>query len=53
MFIGDQIFAGFNLEEGELIYIPAYSGYMGYANCILAAIEEECGQLVQSGLQEQ
>ena len=43
IFIGDLIFAGWSERAGDLIYIPAYYGYMGYRNQVVLALEEYLG----------
>ena len=43
IFIGDMVFAGWSKKDGQLVYIPAYYGYMGYRNQLAAAIESYCG----------
>lgn len=46
MFVDDKVYADFTEEDGELVYIPEYYGYMGYRNQISAAIEAVCGELI-------
>ncbi|WP_448561378.1 glutaredoxin family protein [Trichothermofontia sp.] len=46
-FIGDQTFIGYSPEDGPLEYVPAYEGYIGYRNQILAAIATAVGHEVR------
>lgn len=41
--IGDKIFVGYTEINGDLEYIPAHKGYLGYRNQIIKAIEETVG----------
>lgn len=45
MFIQDRVFADWSDEEGELVYIPSYYGYMGYRNQVIDALEAAFGEL--------
>lgn len=42
-FVGDRSFIGYTEDDGPLEYNPAYRGYSGYRNQIIAAIEAEAG----------
>ena len=39
LFVGDRVFADWRNCDGELIYVPAYNGYLGYRNQVFLAIE--------------
>lgn len=41
--VGDRTFIGYTEDDGALEYNPAYRGYSGYRNQIVAAIEAEAG----------
>lgn len=42
-FVGEKSFVGYSESEGELEYIPTYSGYIGYKNQIISAIQQKVG----------
>lgn len=46
LFVGDQVFADWSNCDGELIYVPAYYGYLGYRNQVFLAIEAVYGELI-------
>lgn len=46
-FVGDISFVGFSESDGPLEYVPAYTGYVGYRNQIMAAIAEAAGHDLQ------
>lgn len=45
IFIGEKVFADWREKDGELIYNSSYSGYVGYKNQIINALEITCGKL--------
>lgn len=46
IFVGAQVFADWDSRDGELIYVPAYHGYLGYRNQVFLAIEAVYGELI-------
>lgn len=46
IFIGEKVFADWKEKDGDLIYDTSYSGYVGYKNQIVSALEEACGKLI-------
>lgn len=46
-FVADQSFIGYSNSEGPLEYAPAHSGYIGYRNQIIQAIEAAIGHQVR------
>ena len=45
-FIGDKTFIGYSEEDGNLEYNSIYTGYIGYKNQIIQAIESELGKQI-------
>ena len=39
IFVGDKVFAGWFLYQGDLVYVDQYYGNIGYKNQILKALE--------------
>ncbi|MBE9070692.1 glutaredoxin family protein, partial [Leptolyngbya cf. ectocarpi LEGE 11479] len=46
-FVGEMSFVGYSESDGPLEYVPAYGGYIGYRNQILAAISTAVGHELQ------
>ncbi|MDJ0696966.1 hypothetical protein [Mastigocoleus sp. MO_188.B34] len=45
-FIGEKTFIGYSEENGDLEYNSIYTGYIGYKNQIIQAIESELGKQI-------
>lgn len=43
LFFGKESFAGWFQREGNLVYAPAYYGFIGYRNQIIAALQKYAG----------